>query len=214
MSFDALAPHYRWMEWVLAGGKLQRCRTTFLDGVRDARDVLLLGEGNGRFLKAFAQINHVSRITVLDASAIMLQQAQKRLAQVASPRGGNRIQYLQADVFAWSPPPRRFDLIVSNFFFDCFRPDQLAQLIPRLAASADAGGRWIISDFCLPDRGLARWRARGIIAAMYCFFRFVTKLPARSITPLNPSLEASGFRLLATRRTEWGLLHTDLWQRC
>ena len=29
-SFDLLAPHYRWMEFVLAGRKLQECRTVFL----------------------------------------------------------------------------------------------------------------------------------------------------------------------------------------
>src|SRR5439155_22241467 len=33
MSFDTLAPHYRWMEFILAGKKLQRCRTAFLDEI-------------------------------------------------------------------------------------------------------------------------------------------------------------------------------------
>ena len=53
MSFDHLAPHYRWMEWLLAGSKPQRCRTTFLDTLPTARHALLLGEGNGRFLREF-----------------------------------------------------------------------------------------------------------------------------------------------------------------
>ena len=50
MSFDRLAPHYRWMERILAGEKLQRCRTAHLDSVNTAERVLLAGEGNGRFL--------------------------------------------------------------------------------------------------------------------------------------------------------------------
>jgi hypothetical protein len=50
MSFDRLAPHYRWLEWVLAGRKLQRCRTAFLDEIGRADATLLVGEGNGRFL--------------------------------------------------------------------------------------------------------------------------------------------------------------------
>src|ERR1041385_77794 len=60
MSFDALAPHYLWMEWLLAGRKLQRCRTAFLDEARAARDILLLGEGNGRFLQALLQVNRTA----------------------------------------------------------------------------------------------------------------------------------------------------------
>jgi ubiquinone/menaquinone biosynthesis C-methylase UbiE len=210
MSFDLLAPHYRWMEWVLAGGKLQRCRTTFLDDVRQAKNVLLLGEGNGRFLKAFVEVNSAANITVLDASAAMLQQAQRRMA---SRNAHHRVEYIHADVFTWSPPSQRFDLIVTNFFFDCFRPDQLEQLIPRLTSSTSECARWIVSDFNVPAQGWVRWRARGIIAAMYCFFREVTQLPAREITPVAPWLDANGFRLLQSHESEWGLLHTDLWQR-
>jgi SAM-dependent methyltransferase len=210
MSFDLLAPHYRWMEWVLAGGKLQRCRTTFLEDVRQAKNVLLLGEGNGRFLKAFARVNDTAHITVLDASTAMLQQARRRMASTDTH---HRVEYIHADIFSWSPPQHRFDLIVTNFFFDCFRPDQLEQLIPRLAASATEEAHWVVSDFCVPAQGWARWRARGIIAAMYCFFRVVTQLPARSLTPVAPLLESSGFQLLRSRPSEWGLLRTDLWRR-
>jgi ubiquinone/menaquinone biosynthesis C-methylase UbiE len=210
MSFDLLAPHYRWMEWVLAGDKLQHCRTAFLDDVRQAKNVLLLGEGNGRFLKAFVEVNSAANITVLDASAAMLRQAQRNMA----PKNAHhRVEYIHADVFAFLPPSQRFDLIVSNFFFDCFRPDQLEQIIPRLTSFTSEDAQWIVSDFCVPARGWARWRARGIIAAMYCFFRVVTQLPAREITPVAPLLEANGFRLLRSHESEWGLLRTDLWKK-
>ena len=44
MSFDALAPNYRWLEFVLAGDKLQLCRTAFLDDIPQAGNILLLGD--------------------------------------------------------------------------------------------------------------------------------------------------------------------------
>src|SRR5712671_6722984 len=50
VNFDVLARHYRWMELVLAGEKLQRCRTAFLGEIPAARNILLLGEGHGRCL--------------------------------------------------------------------------------------------------------------------------------------------------------------------
>lgn len=208
MSFDILAPHYRWMEWLLAGRKLQRCRTAFLDQAGQARNVLLLGEGNGRFLSAFADANRHANITVLDASAGMLRRA-RRAAGVAE----HRMRYVHADVLDWSPPPDGYDLIVANFFFDCFCPDQLARLVPRLASGAAPDAVWIISDFRIPATGPARWRALWIIASMYSFFRIVTRLSARTITPIDSFLRDSGFGLEKRQITEWGLLHSDLWRR-
>jgi hypothetical protein len=210
MSFDTLAPHYRWMEWLLAGGKLQRCREAFLPEVQNCRNVLLLGEGNGRFLESFVQVNRSAHITVLDASAEMLRRAKDRIRRHDD---SSRFDFIHADVFTWNTPARSFDLIVTNFFFDCFRPEQLATLIPRLAAGAAQDVQWIISDFRIPSRGFGRWRAQWITAAMYGFFRIATNLPARSLTPVDPLLLPEGFHLRARRVTEWGLLHSDLWER-
>jgi SAM-dependent methyltransferase len=212
MSFDTLAPHYGWMEWLLAGRKLQQCRTAFLPEVQQAQRVLLLGEGNGRFLGAFARANSSANITVVDASAAMLRAAKQRAAAII-PESERRIQCIHADALNWSPPGGAYDLIVSNFFLDCFRADQLAGLVPRLAAAASADAQWIVCDFCLPARGLARWRAQGIVALMYCFFRTVTRLPARSLTPVDPLLQRAGFELRGRILSEWGLLHADRWQR-
>src|SRR5436189_4439542 len=78
MSFDRFAPHYRWMEAVLAGGLLQRCRTRWLTEVRGARRALLVGEGNGRMLEACAAALPDCQFTVLDQSEGMLAQAQRR----------------------------------------------------------------------------------------------------------------------------------------
>lgn len=211
MSFDVLAPHYRWMELALAGNKLQRCRTAFLPEVQHARDVLILGEGNGRFLTAFATANSCAQITVVDASAGMLREARRRVSR--HDPNTHRIQYVQANVLTWPAPRQKFDLIVSNFFFDCFRPDQLASLLPRLACAADARAQWLLSDFRVPARGLARWRARGIVAVMYRFFRIVTRVAACELTPVDTLLAESGFRLRRRQLSEWGLLHTDLWER-
>src|ERR1051325_7683510 len=79
MSFDALAAHYRWMGVVLAGNKRQPRRTTFLDRAGRAQNVLLLGEGNGRFLVECRRKSRDARITCLDASGWMLSLARARL---------------------------------------------------------------------------------------------------------------------------------------
>jgi ubiquinone/menaquinone biosynthesis C-methylase UbiE len=211
MSFDLLAPHYRWMEWVLAGSKLQRCRTAFLPVIPAPHRVLLVGEGNGRFLGELLAAYPRARFTCVDASRRMLECARRRLAN----RGLNtqQVEFIRADIMDWSPPAEQFDLIVSHFFLDCFRREQLEQIVPRLASGATPEARWLLADFHEPAAGLAKWRARLILNLMYLFFRRVTGLPAAQLIPPDPLLSENGFVLRERRFADWGLLHSDLWVR-
>jgi hypothetical protein len=72
-------------------------------------------------------------------------------------------------------------------------------------------GHWLVTDFCEPPGGWRKWRARIILRTMYWFFRWATDLPARRLTAPEAILASNGFKLLARRTFEWGLLHSDLW---
>lgn len=207
MSFDTLAPHYCWMERVLAGEKLQQCRTAHLDSIRAPQRALLIGEGNGRFLRAFAQRFPKTEITCFDASARMLEVAK------ASLNSATLVTYLHSDILEAPVQNNHFDLIVTNFFLDCFPPDQLASVIAKLAATATSEATWLLADFCEAPGGLKKARSRLILSSMYLFFRYATKLPAHRLTNPDELLRNNGFELIARRRSEWDLLHADLWRR-
>ncbi len=211
MSFDRIAPHYRWMEWLLAGGKLQRCRTAFISEIPVPREVLMMGEGNGRCLLEMLRAFPSARFVCVDASARMLERA--RVCVESAGLGASAIEFVHADALDWKPPAACFDLLVSNFFLDCFTADQLGVLVPGLSAAATSDARWLLADFCEPPSGFAKWRARWILRAMYFFFRRVTRLSARSLTPPDALLRRSGFTLCERRLSEWGLLHCDVWRR-
>lgn len=208
MSFDVLAPHYRWMEVVLAGEKLQRCRTAFLNQIAIARNVLILGEGNGRFLVECRRKMPEAHIVCVDASARMVALAQRRLAGDCGST-----EFVCADALSWKPSRHDFDLIVTHFFLDCFRPEQLESLIAKLAGAAVPDANWLLADFQAASAGLARIRSKLILWTMYCFFRVVTRLPAKALTSPDVFLERRGFRLAERRVAEWDLLHTDWWRR-
>jgi ubiquinone/menaquinone biosynthesis C-methylase UbiE len=211
MSFDLLAPHYRWMEFILAGGKLQRCRTSFVDEIPTARNILLLGEGNGRSLIKYRGRFPGARITCVDASGAMLVQAQRRMARQGMDAA--RVEFIRADILNWTPRDAGYDLIVTNFFLDCFRADQLEQIISRIAAASSPEANWLVADFQLASGGAGRIRSRLILWSMYLFFRTVTRLPAKGLTQPDLFLERAGFTLHRRTESEWGLLHSDWWQR-
>ena len=211
MSFDILAPHYRWMEYVLAGEKLQRCRTALLDEIPTARNILLLGEGHGRCLIECCRRFANAQITCVDASEQMLAQARRQLTRHSLE--ASRVEFIHADVLNWPPTGKTYDLIVTNFFLDCFRADQLEQIISRLAAATTQDAHWLIADFQTPPAGLKRIRSQLILWTMYAFFRTMTRLPAHKLTTPDSFLERTGFNLLRRAESEWGLLHSDWWRR-
>jgi ubiquinone/menaquinone biosynthesis C-methylase UbiE len=209
MGFDRLAPHYEWMERVLAGGKLQRMRMAWLSELYGDR-VLLAGEGHGRFLVPLSQHLPEARITCLDASAGMLAVARRRLERL-HPAALERVEWIQADLPA--PGLGEFDLIVTNFFLDCFDGAQLADVMDCLAAACAPGGHWLVCDFAVPSHPVARVAAEAALGLMYCFFRVVTRLPARSLESPFPLMEARGFQQTRIREELFGFLTSQLWRR-
>lgn len=210
-GFDLLAPVYPAMESLLAGPRLQRCRTAWIGELAGARRLLIAGVGHGPALAPVLRRHPQLRVTCVDASARMLAVARRRAARAGLDLG--RIEFVQARLPDWQPPVGAYDAIATHFFLDCFTPRQLSAIVSALARAAAPGARWIVSDFTVPARGPARWRALVVHRLMYLFFRFTTRLPAQRVTPPDAMLAAHGFRLLRRQTHEWGLLHADLWRR-
>jgi len=210
-SFDTLAPIYRGLEAVMAGGILQRCRTAFLAEAGTARRALLLGEGPGRFLVELLRVNPAVNVVCVEQSPRMIQAARDALKRQGLDVA--RVEFVLADALTWSPPPTEFDLVVTNFFLDCFRREEVSELVAKIAGSVTADARWLLADFRLPERGWQRWRARAVLALMYGFFRVTTDLSASELTLPDGFLEAGGFRLDSRRLGNFNLVHADLWQR-
>jgi hypothetical protein len=127
------------------------------------------------------------------------------------PGGVERVRFVAADARTDPLPDAGYDLIVTNFFLDCFRPAELAVVVGRAADAGAPGAMWIDGDFRLPATGWARPAARVALAAMYAFFRLTTRLPTGRLTDPAPLLVERGFRQEA--ETAWlkGFLSSRLW---
>ena len=134
MSFDRLAPHYTWMEVVLAGRRLQRVRTAWLDSLEGCRDILIAGVGHGHFHRRCIEPFPGTHITSVNASNGMLQHAERRARRGRPDAAG--LRFVHARLPDWSPDPGQFDAIVTHFFLDCFPPDELARVVAVLARGA------------------------------------------------------------------------------
>lgn len=211
MSFDTLAPWYRSMEAVTAGGILQRCRTTFLAQAKECRCALLLGEGPGRFLVELLRVNPYVTVTCVEQSPRMIEEARRELKR--SGLDAARVRFEPCDILNWRPERVEFDLVVTHFFLDCFQRRELEELVAIVASSTTADAVWLLADFRLPATGWQRWRARAVLTLLYAFFRVTTGLSASRLTPPDEFLEGAGFRLAGRRLVNCGLTHSDLWSK-
>ena len=206
MSFDRLAPFYRAMEFITAGGKLQRCRTTFLGEIPVPRKILLAGEGHGRFLPECVGRFPEAEIVMVDISARMLDIARSKV-------DSQRVEFVHADFLEWDGPAANFDLIATNFFLDCFPEDPLAVVVSKLGKCATSEAHWLLADFEIALTPLAGFRSRVILAMLYAFFRIVCGLKARTLIRPNDDLEKAGFTLRRRQTHDWGLLKSEWWRR-
>lgn len=86
MNADPLAASYRWLEYAAFGRALERCRFEFLQRAVAARRILILGEGDGRFLARLVECHPHAEIVIVDSSARMLDLARRRLPASAQAR--------------------------------------------------------------------------------------------------------------------------------
>ena len=89
MNCDSIARVYRWIEYAAFGPLLQRTRLHWLEQLGGARRVLLLGDGDGRFLSRFASRYPSAEVHYIDSSARMLDLARKRIGGTALAEPGS-----------------------------------------------------------------------------------------------------------------------------
>ncbi len=209
--FNWLAPHYAWLEYATFGGFLHWCRTAQLKHLKDATRVLVLGEGDGRFIADFLAVNVQAVVEVVDVSPAMLELAQKRIA--SQPGSTHRVQWLAADIRRLEISCHAYDLIVTNFFLDCFKARELENLVRRVASSLKPGGRWLVGDFAWPDQSVWRLAAQVCLALMYACFKLITRIPAVGLVDPKPFLEKEGLMLEYEERRLAGFLVSRLWRK-
>jgi ubiquinone/menaquinone biosynthesis C-methylase UbiE len=213
MNCDWIAPYYQTLEHLSFGSHLERSRFAFLSEVRTARRAIVCGGGDGRFLARLLQANPRVQVDFVDLSKRMIHLARERVAGLG-PAFQERVRFCEGDIATFVPSPAGYDLIVTNFFLDCFTEAELAEVVSRLARWGAQEGRWIVSDF-RQARGLAgRIWTSAIIRALYAAFRITTGLSVSSLPNYVAALHGQGFRLCWEEKTLGGLLYSSLWQVC
>lgn len=99
--------------------------------------VLELACGTGQWTQVLARA--ASGLTAVDASAEMLELNRTRLSRPD-------VNYVQADLFAWSPPPRRFDVVFFAAWLSHVPPQRFDAFWGQVTSALAEGGRVFVID--------------------------------------------------------------------
>jgi ubiquinone/menaquinone biosynthesis C-methylase UbiE len=207
MNADPIARAYRWLEYAAFGYALEDARFDFLAYAINAHRVLILGEGDGRFLARLLECNRHASITVIDSSARMMELARRRV------QAGDlsRVQFINGD---WSVLPAvSFDLIVSHFFLDVLDSWEAEAVIGKVSAVLAPGAAWLISEFDVPSGVFRQLHARLWLRIMYAFFAATTGLHASKLPPYRDCLARYGFAEIDYRERKLGLIRSQVWRK-
>jgi SAM-dependent methyltransferase len=209
MNADRVASSYRWLEYAAFGLALENARFDFLSHAAEARRVIILGEGDGRFLARVLEWNRHATVAVIETSARMIQLAQQRVPS----RERSRVDFHPIDAVEQPLPQGPFDLAVSHFFLDVLDCREAADVILKVSAQLAPGALWLISEFQEPDRGLRVLHARLWLRAMYAFFSMTTGLRASKLPPYRDLLVRSGLAEIQHRERRFGLIRSQVWRK-
>jgi SAM-dependent methyltransferase len=205
-QFDLIAPLYPALEQCVFGSQLNRARRAFFDAVVQADRILLVGEGNGRFLTLLLAHKNKGCINVVEKSAVMIRLAKERTRKPGALRCD--VKFVEADVLEYSPA-EKFDCAVTHFLLDLFNPAAQRSLIQRIAELTIPSGTWINVDF-LPARTV---RGRILMWSQYAFFRMASQIQARQCFDESMAAAAAGWTVAETVSYLGGLVVARRYQR-
>lgn len=192
MNCDFLARWYRWLEYAAFGGALRRRREAFLFELGNPKKVLVLGDGDGRFLQLFMALYPQASVDSVDSSARMIELATARVPSATFHLADAREFLFEGE----------YDLAVAHFFFDCFEPGELKALLGRIRANT-----WLVSEF-----RNTRW-SWPVVRGLYFFFRLTTGLRITSLPDHWQVLSGLGYSMQKAQPALGGLVVSELWLR-
>ena len=191
VSFCRFARVYNLLEKLVFREALEKTRFACLDSISQSEKILLLGEGDGRFLEKLTKVNPNCSVTVFDNSPTMLALAKTRVSSTFQ----GEVHFYKEDATNFPFSFEMFDAVVTHFFLDCFTEETLSALLEKLSSTLRPGGKWLIADFVEPSPTTLWFIPQFLcLRLLYAFFRLKCGIEARSVVSPHNTLKDLGLK--------------------
>jgi len=168
--------------------------------LRGAGKVLLVGDGDGRFLEVFLKAVDDVCVDYVDLSEGMMRLAKRRVSS-------ERVRYFTEDFREWEG--EKYDAVVAHFFLDGFVEEDLGEVVEKLCVSVRSGGVMVVSDF---DPNIAWW-GRLWVCVMRLFFRFFGGVRIGEVERYDSFFKKRGLEKISEFEILKGFVYSVMFQK-
>ena len=198
-DFDRVAPIYDRLAYLVFGNKLEEVQQTFLHVIPPSSKVLIVGGGSGKILEWLPQEKNLE-IAYIELSKKMMKQAKGRT------NSSNEVLFYHADIMDVYD---EFDVIIANFFLDCFDSQGLRKVLEKFSLLLAKKGQLIVTDFRKNQNKRDFW----LMKLMHAFFKFVSNLESNDLLDLHSEILSTGFKEQNFQEIDRGQLFTAVYSK-
>ena len=190
-GWDFMAKVYSFLEYMTCGRALAESRRFHLKHCLACERILILGDGNGRFLHELYASGFQGEVVSVDCSQGMIAEAKKRCVAYTV-----RIKWIECGIEKLSLNELgKFDCLITHYFWDVFEAEKGGGLLRKALCEVDGLSYVGMADFSSAD-GLKGWRAlrqRVILNVLFACFRSITGIENRAMWSVDSVLQSSGW---------------------
>ncbi|GAA5495586.1 hypothetical protein Rhal01_01765 [Rubritalea halochordaticola] len=209
MSYGRVSRVYAFCERLVFASRLQEARESCLNELEQCLDhagarLLVVGGGDGRFLKALFERGLEPVIDYVEISQRMIDQASR---EVEGYEAAERVHWCCQSFEIWDE--EGYDAVIAQFFIDGFEGADLENVLRKLVRAQGDEGVLLITDFD-PQ---SSWWASLLVKLMQCFFWLTCGVPGRAFIRPDSWLESVGMVRQSEILGMGGLLFTTKWKK-
>ena len=106
----------------------------------------------------------------------------------------------QVDIF-------KYDWVICPFFLDCFKEEDLKEVLKKIRNVVREEGRLLITCFQVDN-----WRQKLLIKLMIQFFRWTSNLPTKRLLPIQSLVREANFNLIKSRSFHNDFIFSDIYE--
>lgn len=185
--FDRLAFIYDKLVRLVFGSTLKNAQSHYLPRLPEKGHLLILGGGSGWILEEIEKVKPALKVDYVEASQKMLNLAKGRKLKL-------EVNFIHGNEQMLSSTTK-YDALLTPFFLDLFGPLRLLATMSLLDQQLKIGKPWLFVDFYIPQKGVKRRFAKGLIYVMYRFFRLLCRIDARKLPDFDQAFEVANYEM-------------------
>ena len=200
-NYNLIAPVYDVFKYLVFGNSLTRANHFYLENIKEASSIMLVGGGTGELLEHFSASQTVDYV---EPSTSMLKRSKKRNYSCTVHFHPCSIQEL--------PINKTYDALVFPFVLDLFNQTEVTNIIKKCEPFLRDDAVILISDFYPADDFIKRWK-KLLLRTVIVFFRMTTNHQHSKIVNIHNALQSSDYKKVRSEEFYHGMVFASVWKK-